>query len=218
MESFLFHSLLNTPRRAQPGFTLIEMLVVLAIIIIITAIALSGQGNFDRTLALNNATYDIGLSIREAQSYGVSSQAYAGTTNAGYGIYLNTGTPSTYVLFADTNPAVASGAQPDAKPGDGLYSSSANPPELVKTYTLNNGFSVSSVCAYAASGAKTCSPTMSELSVTFGRPNSRTVVKGRTASWSTYRSACLTVTGRSSDSRYLYLAETGQVSVVAACP
>ena len=196
------------------------MLVVLAIIIIITVIALAGQSGFDRTVALNNATYDVALSIREAQSYGVSSQSFSGTNNAGYGIYLRSAAPASYVLFADTYPPVSATARPDAKPGDGLYSSSASPSELLKTYTLNNGYSVSSFCAYASNGTRACTADgLTEAAITFSRPNTRTYVEARSSSsWSTYQSACVTVSNRVGDQRFVLVAENGQVSIVTACP
>ncbi len=216
MESTLPHRVL-TPAR---GFTLIEMMVVLAIIIIVTVIALSGQSGFDRTVALSNATYDVALSIREAQSYGVSSQAFSGTNNAGYGIYLRTADPTSYILFADTYPPVAANARPDAKPGDGLYSTSATPTELLKTYSLNNGFSIAAFCVYTAAGNRTCTTNgLTEMAVSFSRPNTRTTVKARSSSsWGTYQTACFTVSSSANDLRYVLVAENGQVSVVSACP
>ncbi len=128
----------------MPGFTLVEMLVVLAIIVVISAIVFSGQAAFNRTLALSNAAYDIALSARQAQAYGLSSQAFNAINNPPYGLYFQSATPTSYIFFADTSPAVVTNSKPNVRPGNGYYDVST---EAVQTYTLNNGFSVSAFCA-----------------------------------------------------------------------
>ena len=72
------------------GFTLVEMLVVLAIIIMITAIVINGQSTYNRSILLTDTVYTVAYSIRQAQSLGLASR---GTTvgasivsNAGYGV------------------------------------------------------------------------------------------------------------------------------------
>lgn len=199
------------------GFTLIEMLVVLAIIIIVTAIALSGQSSFNRTLALTNAAYDIGLTIRQAQSYGLSSRQFSGAGgNAGYGLYFDNGTPTSYVLFADTYPGVPVNATPDQKPGDGIYTKSS---ELVETYKLNNGLSISQFCVSASGLGTVCKNSgLSALSITFTRPNTETHILGKSAGWSAYTSACVSLSSADGDTRSLSVTQTGQVATASSCP
>ena len=102
----LFHARLKrlqrmNDRKPLRGFTLIEMLVVLAIIVVISAIVFTGENNFNRSFFITNTVYDVALTLRQAQTYGLSSQAYGATQNAGYGIYISNESPSTYVMFAD---------------------------------------------------------------------------------------------------------------------
>lgn len=190
------------------------MLVVLAIIIVITAIIFAGQSGFNRTLALNNAAYDIALSVRQAQSYGLSSQAFSGTNNAGYGAYFQSGTPTSYLTFADTYPSVPSNSKPNVRPGDGYYDSSG---ELVQTYSLNNGFTISDFCVYVSGSGRTCTGSggLTALSVTFARPNTQTTIMGKTSSWlgSSIASACVKLSSTSGDARYVSISQTGQVQV-----
>src|SRR5438105_4839422 len=92
----------NTSAR---GFTLLEMLVVIFIILILSSTVLVSQSAFNKTIILANTAYDIGLSIRSAAAYGIGSRATtAGFSNAGYGIYFAANTPTQYLLFADTLP------------------------------------------------------------------------------------------------------------------
>ena len=45
------------------GFTLIELMVVLAIIVVITTVVLTSQSSFNKSLILANTSYDIALSL-----------------------------------------------------------------------------------------------------------------------------------------------------------
>lgn len=208
--------------RASRGFTLIELLVVLGIITILTSIALSGQSQFNRTLALNNAAYDIALSVRQAQSLGLSSRTYGATGNAGYGIALMSGTPTAYTLFADTYPSenpddanCGTHPRPSCKPGDGMYDDSS---ELVQTYQLNNGFTLSNFCAIS-SGSTVCSANgLTDLAITFTRPDASTVILGKASVWSRYTSACITLRSPQGDERYVSISQNSQVSLTSSCP
>ena len=87
--------------RLRRAFTLIELLVVLAIIGVIMTIVISSQGAFNKTLILSNAGYDIALTLRDTESYGLGSRASGTVANAGYGVQLQNSLPSSFILFAE---------------------------------------------------------------------------------------------------------------------
>jgi len=228
------HRLL-APLPVERGFTLVEMLVVLSIILIITSIALVGQSNFNRSLLLTDTAYTIALSIRESQSLGLSSRRVGITEiqNAGYGVYFTTG--NTYLQFADTSPIepgddldgicpghdAASG--PEAKPGDCLYQTGAD--TVMKTYRFERGFKVSKFCGKpAAGGALACSDSASPLTslhVSFLRPNTESVIIGkRGASDVELTSAHIYIqSADASGTRGVCVSQVGQVSVATStCP
>lgn len=208
------------------------MLIVMLIIGIITVIVFSGQASFDRTLYLNNVSYDIALSVRQAQSYGMTSQnfVYGGGSvrDTGYGVTFRSATPTSYIFFADAYPAVAANARPDARPGNGLYDIGVTPSELVQTYNLNNGFTVNGFCGKPAGTTKVCTTDsllpLTALTVTFSRPNSKITILGERSLGSvTFTSACVRITSSSGDSRYVSVSQAGQVqvglqSIDVACP
>lgn len=173
-----------------------EMVVVLAIIVIITTIALLGQSSFNRSLVLTDISYTIAFSIREAQSYGISSRRSGSTTNAGYGVHFSAGSPNAYTLFADvdpvrpgdvSNPSVCPGhpnlssANPESKPGNCIQDTAT---ETVRSYSLNNGFRIKSFCGTRASnGQQVCSDSgIVALDILYMRPNTQSVITGITSS------------------------------------
>ena len=77
----------------QKGFTLIEMMVVLAIFLLISGITLANYPAFNSRVSISTLANGIAVSIREAQVYGVSVKN--ATTSAlglypSYGVYFNT--------------------------------------------------------------------------------------------------------------------------------
>ena len=92
------------------GFTLIELMVSVAVIALVTAVIVYNQGDFSDKISLVNTASDIELQIREAQVYGVSVREFQPSSNEfnfAYGVSINlnafAGTlgPTSYVSFID---------------------------------------------------------------------------------------------------------------------
>ena len=211
------------------GFTLIEMIVVLSIMVILTLVVLTGQSTFNQSLLLNDTAYTLALSIREAQSLGLSSRKFASTQNAGYGINMNSGTPIKYQIFADISPLAPGNAQggvcpghsqnsgPEARPGNCLYDSAS---ELVQEYTFTRGFTIGNFCGIY-NGSKICTANgLTTLSIVFERPNATTAITG------IYNSAVVPlscgeihVTAPTGGvERIMKVTAAGQVAMNQACP
>ena len=77
--------------RKNKGFTLIELLVTITIFVILTGVVLLSQNSFDNSILIKNLAYDISLTIREAQDYGVDVNESQYSTNpfTPYGVYFN---------------------------------------------------------------------------------------------------------------------------------
>ncbi len=58
-------------KKTQKGFSIPELIIVVAIFAIVTTIAMFDQGRLSSNVLLTNMTYEVGLAIREAQVYGL---------------------------------------------------------------------------------------------------------------------------------------------------
>lgn len=214
------------PFHIHRGFTLIELLVVLGIIGVVMSIVLTGQSTFNKTLILQNTAYDIALTLRDAQTYGLGSRAVGSAKNAGYGVHFAGAPASDFTLFVDTYPAPSEfschphhdASMPDAQPGDCVYEQGQN--EKVLDYALGNGVVISDFCAYPALGDPSCAVAhgggLSSLDIVFARPNPDVFV--RADGQAGYVSACVTVSSPQAqdDTRYISVAASGQIIANAA--
>lgn len=224
---------LNTPARARTstlrGFTVVELLVALGIILIITTIVITGQTNFNRSLVLTDTTYTVAFTLRQAQSLGLSSRKFGTTQNAGYGVNFVSGANTTYTLFADTEPVAPGNAQSgacvghsvtsglDAKPGNCLYDSTN---EKVTTYTIGKGFTISSFCGADSGGTQRCSGSyLDSLAISFLRPNTQANIVGvRSGTLIPLTSATITISSPDgSQTRCIKVTKVGQIAVGPTC-
>lgn len=211
------------------GFTLIELMVVLSIIVIITSVVLTSQNSFNKTLILTNTAYDIALAMRSSQTFGLGSRAtnVAGVSivNAGYGLHLANGGPgNSFILFADTTGGSScAGLTPACKPGDYVYT--ANADKLMQLYKLNNGIFISNFCARSWSGSWSCAAggQLTSLDVVFIRPNPDAFISTN-GSYSlppfANTAACLTIASPTGEAhRYVSITSSGQIIANASsCP
>lgn len=208
MEPFLPHH--RHPRHiARRGFTLIELVVVLVIITIITGVVLTSQGTFNKSLTLANTAYDIALTIRSAETFGLGSRAIpGGVVNAGYGLHFGSETMNSFTLFADTHPTTPC-ERPDCNKGDHVYTSGSD--FFVQKYMLGNGITLSKFCAYATTW--TCSPEISWLDIVFERPNPNAFMAAENVS-GTITQSCITLVAPTSlpgEGRHILIHRSGQI-------
>ena len=94
----------------QRGFSLVELIVVVFIILILTAVVLGNYQSGGQALALQRSAARLAQDIRLIQAMAMGSREYTGCDPAGYGIYLHAEAMSNpphkpgcgaYFLFAD---------------------------------------------------------------------------------------------------------------------
>lgn len=142
------------------GFTLIELLVVTAILTLITSLVLVNNNRFGGAILLENLAYDIALSIRQSQVYGIAVKRYgASNFSIGYGMHFSIDSPTRYVLFAD------------ALSANGLYDGCPDSIscELVLATEILRGYRIDDLCSTpSGGGAEVCG--LEQLDILFKRP------------------------------------------------
>jgi len=188
----------------------------MGIMIVITSVALVQHNQFNETLALTNLAYEVGLSVRQAQVFGISVREFEGSARVGaaedflYGVHFeyDPQNRTEYVLYADLN-------------DDEQFT---NDTEIVETTSITRGNFIDQFCGIRA-GAATCSRGISaigslqSLSIQFRRPNPDAVIVGDTGSGpSLYESALIILRSQESNAtRCVRIRPTGQVSIETTC-
>ncbi len=111
----------------KSGFSLPELIVVIAIFTIISSVAMFNQGKLSSSVLLTNMAYEVGLAIREAQTYGIGvrSEDLGASFTGQYGAHFSTQDEDQsrqIIVFADQSDPVQS-TPPNFKydPGEEKY-------------------------------------------------------------------------------------------------
>ena len=196
----LFSFLHSLSVKALRAFTLVELVVVLAIFTLISSVVLANHSRFNGSVLLGSLAYDIALSIREAQVYGLSVKQFStGQFQIGYGIHFASNNLNSYALFADTN-------------ANKRYDSSTD--RILKVYTLGYSHHIKNFCGFNSGGSSECSDSSSpiaNLDLVFFRPNPDANISSDNPGF--YSQGKITVESDSGVERTITVASTGQVSV-----
>lgn len=190
---------MNTVRKQHRGFTLIELVVVMGILILISSIILANYSKFGGQILLRNLAYDIALSVREAQVYGISARSFLGAEFAvGHGVYfdLNEGR-NFFFLYTDVD-------------SNSFFTSAAS--EWVETFSIGRGYTVDRLCIPSGPSSETCTAT--RLDILFKRPEPDAIIRASTGGGLTqYDRARIVVASPQGDKLSVLIETTGQISV-----
>ncbi|HBV01422.1 MAG TPA: hypothetical protein DEF00_03465 [Candidatus Taylorbacteria bacterium] len=230
------YPLLSTfsPRR---GFTLVELLVAIALFGTIATLILLSYRKVSNQLFVTTLAYELALSLRQAQSYGVSVHEFqgggAGTFNVGYGLHFDSESLNTYALFADqggeSGDAVLNGSYGTAYNTTGCLSAT----ECMNVFLLEKGNRIYKFCGVLPTGdlgrdapdsekneecntlsLPASNPAITYLDVTFLRPNPDAIIKTNQSVFGhQYKAARIYVISPSGDKRVVEVANTGQISI-----
>lgn len=202
------------------GFTLLELVVSIAIMLGIIAMVFSNQNTYTEGASLKNLANDIGLSLRQAQIYGISVKALPNTEDftGAFGIDFNltsgAGSNTMYLFFADR------GVQ------DGYYNYTGNwadcptggTSECLQKMTTSTGNLINSLCPIDSNDLPVCSAGVTRADITFLRPETSANIVlfaagGGQISISPYRGVEINLTSVSGGTRSVRVYNTGQISV-----
>lgn len=181
----------------KSGFALVELLLAIALFGLISAFLVLIYHKMGDQLFLTATAYDLGLSFRETQSYGVSvRQNAAGGFESGYGLHFDTTSATTFVRFADA-------------PGANQYFYDSA--EAIGTLRIERGNRILKFCGVFADNTEQCA--LSFLDVVFVRPNPDAVIRTNKSDTETYKAARIYLVSPTGDTRKIEVFNTGQISI-----
>jgi len=202
-------------KKYKGGFTLAELIVVIAIFAVITSIALFDQAKLNSSILLTNLSYEVGLSVREAQTYGIGvrSPDDGSDPDAGFsglfGVHFdltNTGANNQIILYSGTS--------------DSNIYLSPDQAKYMYTFTNQRGNYIRALCLGPGFGQGTpCTGNVAKLDVWFQRPSPDAHFHGTDASGNTDDSlnigpAYIVVSSQdNTNCKVIVIQQTGQVSV-----
>lgn len=208
------------------GFTLVELVVSIGIFVLMTSLIVAKFGKFNQSTLLTDTAYDVALTLRLAQTYGLSvrsaSQLGSGSFQRSYGVDFSrnaggdscgasaTSNITTLTLFADS-PTV----------GTPSFCDTAGVDQAITSYLLIRGASLAKLCITPdGQAASQCQSDpvneVSRLAVSFTRPDPEAVIcasNGGAAPTCGYKYAEIVVQSSDGTARTIAVRQNGQISV-----
>jgi hypothetical protein len=177
-------------------------------------VVLANYGAFSSATQLSNLAYDVALSMRKAQAYGISVRQVAGSADFAYGLYIpTTASGSTvYILFADLN----NNSRYDGN--DACTSGS----ECLERYVLTRGISIAEACVSGPVSLCSSGGTITSFTTLFKRPDpdARFIIQTINSVYDLNTSSNGEIYFRVEDpqrsSRVIRVLQSGQISVTAS--
>jgi type II secretory pathway pseudopilin PulG len=168
-----FHFKLAPKHVLSYGFTVVELMVTVTIVVLVTAIIMIQYASFNNSVLLRNQAYLTAFDIREAQALAVSVKGRGGEFREEYGIYFtyDGATPDSYILFQDNE------SNGDHSPARYHTTEAVGQP-----YRVDPRFLIKNLCA-TNSSSRTCTqddpkttdetvdPNLNNISLSFKRPD-----------------------------------------------
>jgi len=198
----------KTAALVRKGFSIIELMIAVAIFIILTSVAFYGYADFNNDMVMTNQAYELSLHVRQAQVYGIAVRGGSGAVGseftASYGVAANVGS-SVVTIFRDAN-------------DDGLYDPSDPAEPALELLTFARGVEVCRICAITTGTdvESGCSNAYDDVSISFKRPDPDARVAINDVPFDSGPSYALTrlaIQAPNGRERYVDVTVTGQVSV-----
>ena len=201
------------------GFTLVELIVTVGIFVFMTALVVAKYGSFNDGTLLTSMAYDVALTLRSAQSYGLNVQSYNSQNlfNYPYGMHFTSASPNNtqMIFFADSYPVGSPNMICDNGIGGTCTSNQTIGDSIITTYTLARGGDVKSLCVTNSPPIPStpCSSLVvaTSLDITFKRPDPNAIIM---ANGTKYAYAEIKVENAAKNStRTIVVRGTGEIAV-----
>ncbi len=184
------------------GFTLVELMVCVAIMMILSSVIIFNHKGFNDNLEITNLSYQVGLALRQAQVYGVSTRDFKGGAtqadrfNTPYGVHFDRNKPAEYIFFADANK-------------NGIYNTTPTDTILEKV-DIGRGNKISDICKIK-SAITTCGLNIADI--TFTRPEPEPIFSVNSVLDTDISTVAICLTSPGFRYKKITVYNTGQISI-----
>jgi len=202
------------------GFSLVELIIVIAIFLVITMVVVFNQNRFSSDISISNISYQIALQIRQAQVFGTLVRDIGGEQSVptdfdlGYGVnfFKNTDSSIGFSIFADADSNVPAGGIS----GNGKYDDGGVDVNI-STFNLSEGNTITEVCVFPNSGAgdSSCMNSADEsgqVDIVFRRPEPDAIISGGSIV-DAQRAEIIVTSALRDRQKKITVRNTGQISV-----
>lgn len=223
------------PAASSHGFTMMELLVTISIFALVSGVMLAKYPTFSSRIVLENTAHQVALSVREAQTYGLSVKGLASISGVfpTYGVHFRVSgslgedpaSQKNFVLFADLLPNISTPTG-NNKIYDGVSDCSVTGGECVEQFTIGNANSIVLLCGNLKDKNATienwqtvpgadCS--LSSLDISFTRPNPDSYIIGNSTivgqeGPAVFSDAAIIVRSPRGETKTIIVWPTGQIS------
>ena len=179
-------------------------MICVAIMMILSSVIIFNHKGFNDNLEITNLSYQVGLALRQAQVYGVSTRDFKGGVgtsqanrfNTPYGVHFDFSNPAEYIFFADANK-------------NGIYNT---PPTdtILETVAIGRGNKISKICKKIGAGT-TCSLNIADI--TFTRPEPEPIFSVGSTIDTTISTVAICLTSPGGRYKKISVYNTGQISI-----
>lgn len=212
--------LISLFRKTARGFTLAEVVISLAIMMLMTGLLLSNYPESAVRMTLINNVQSTSLLIREAQVRGSAVDSMDSSVG-GYGVYIKLTDQSKIILFADSVSGFNSYGLPI---GDGLYQTPPNGliDETNSTTSLPPTYNITKFCVGQSPDTICSTAPNSSLTISFTRPSPEPHIYMNDSKAVNYSRACIEFHSPNATSvghiRSVEVYNSGMIrTVIAAC-
>lgn len=176
------------------GFTLVELIVAISIMVMILTITLSSRPDAINRLTLADEVSSVHLMLRQAQLQGSSINSLGGTYG-GAGVYFDLATSTRVIFFKDKT----DGATPSLLGvGNGIYDQNLAL-ESYENFRFSRGNRIKKLCVSLSTSTPLCNddntPAVKNLTISFDRPSTEANIYINNATETKYVTGCIEVNG-----------------------
>ena len=173
--------ILNAPAGSS-GFTLVELLVTLTIVVLATGLVMVRYVSFNSSVLMNSLAYQIAFDLRETQSLAISIRGSDAGFRQEYGMHFSMLDLNKYLLFQDTNIPNGGSGDDDQTVRENGFIIYDEGEEIGNPIIIDPRFTIMDICGKSDSISYQCysdnNNYLEFITIAFARPDFDAVIYG----------------------------------------